>query len=111
MKGLSDGARSPSACLEKEGTGMVLRSVDCCELALMVTLTVSSVALPAPARVPMFAPPLISAAYVQHSQACFKKGEYDQAIAACNEAIRITPNFALAYAWRGRCYGGKSDYN
>ncbi len=42
---------------------------------------------------------------------CRGKGEYDNAIANCTEAIRLDPSLARAYANRGVAYGMKSDHD
>ena len=40
-----------------------------------------------------------------------KKGDYDEAIADYSEAIRLDPDYALAYWSRGMCYLFKDDYD
>jgi len=52
-------------------------------------------------------------ATVQHNQGVeyCNKGDYDLAIAAFTEAIRLNPNYALSYRWRGYTYGEKGDYD
>jgi uncharacterized caspase-like protein len=40
----------------------------------------------------------------------FDRAEYDAAITELNEAIRLDPNSAEAYAYRARAYNGKKDY-
>jgi Flp pilus assembly protein TadD len=32
------------------------------------------------------------------------KGQYDEAIRDCTEAIRLSPNYAFAYGFRGAAY-------
>jgi Flp pilus assembly protein TadD len=39
-----------------------------------------------------------------------RKGDFDQAIANFTQAIRINPNYVLAYVNRGIAYYRKSDY-
>ena len=43
--------------------------------------------------------------------AFFDKKEYDKAISAFTEAIRLDPNNELAYCNRGRAYVNKGDYD
>ncbi|GHU88878.1 hypothetical protein FACS189476_06760 [Spirochaetia bacterium] len=45
------------------------------------------------------------------TDAYFKKGDYNQAIAHYDEAIRLDPNNAVAYTNRGIAYSYKDDYN
>ena len=39
------------------------------------------------------------------------KGDYDQAIADYNQAIRLNPNYGMAYYNRGSAYADKRDYD
>jgi tetratricopeptide (TPR) repeat protein len=39
------------------------------------------------------------------------KGNYDQAIAAYNESIRLNPNYPAAFGYRGIAYQNKGDYD
>ena len=39
------------------------------------------------------------------------KGQYDQAIKDCSEAIKLKPDFALAWIGRGTAYDAKGDYD
>jgi tetratricopeptide (TPR) repeat protein len=48
-------------------------------------------------------------ALVKRARAYAKKGDYDRAPADLDEAIRLTPDSAEAYAWRGSIYRGKYD--
>jgi len=41
----------------------------------------------------------------------FDQADYDGAIQELNEAIRLDPNLAEAYAYRARSYSGKGDYD
>src|SRR6267154_2690128 len=41
--------------------------------------------------------------------AWYGKGDYDRAIADCNEAIRLDPQYAPAYSNRGNAWSGKGD--
>jgi len=41
---------------------------------------------------------------------CFDKGDYDAAIAAFTEAIRLDPTNAKAYGSRGRAYSLKREF-
>jgi rhomboid protease GluP len=52
-----------------------------------------------------------AATYVRQGAACFDSGEYDKAIAACNEAIRLDPSLADAYAVRGAAYAKKRQFD
>ena len=38
------------------------------------------------------------------------KGDYDQAIADCSEAIRLDPQYVLAWWNRGECWRVKGNY-
>jgi tetratricopeptide (TPR) repeat protein len=40
----------------------------------------------------------------------YYKNDYDRAISDFNEAIRLDPNFAMAYYNRGNAYFFKEDY-
>ena len=48
---------------------------------------------------------------MQKGKACFGKGDYDGAVAACTEAIRLDPKNEGAYCLRGLAYKGKGDLN
>jgi tetratricopeptide (TPR) repeat protein len=50
-------------------------------------------------------------AYNDSGIAHANNGDYDGAIAAYNEAIRLNPNYAEAYYNRGAAYYNKNDYN
>ena len=41
----------------------------------------------------------------------FSKKDDDKAVSDFNEAIRLKPNYAKAYYWRGRAYFSKKDYD
>ena len=43
--------------------------------------------------------------------AYYHKGGYDQAIAECDQAINLNPNYAEAYAGRGLAYALKKEYD
>jgi tetratricopeptide (TPR) repeat protein len=64
---------------------------------------VASSALPTPA--------IDAKAPFNSGNAFFDKKEYDKAISAFTEAIRLDPNNALAYCNRGRAYVNKGDYD
>jgi tetratricopeptide (TPR) repeat protein len=49
--------------------------------------------------------------YRQLGRAHAQKGEYDKAIADCDKAIRLDPQFAGAYLSRGTAYFQKHDYD
>jgi len=49
--------------------------------------------------------------YGNRSAAYMHKGDPNQAIAACNQALRIDPNYAQAYHNRGQYYTEKGDLN
>jgi tetratricopeptide (TPR) repeat protein len=38
-------------------------------------------------------------------------GEYDKAVADCDQAIKLSPRYALSYLNRGNAYFAKQDYN
>ena len=50
-------------------------------------------------------------AYYNLGVVCNEKGEYDQAIAHCTEAIRLKPDYAEAYVYRGAAHvaNGEQD--
>jgi len=52
-------------------------------------------------------------AKIQHDQGVeyCKKGDYDRAITAFTEAIRLNPNNISSYDWRGYAYRNKGDYD
>jgi uncharacterized protein (TIGR02145 family) len=50
-------------------------------------------------------------AYNDSGVAHANNGDYDRAIAAYNEAIRLNPNYAEAYYNRGAAYYNKNDYS
>ena len=47
----------------------------------------------------------------QKGMACLEKKDYDAAIAAFTEAIRLDPTNAEAYCNRGRAHGMKGEYD
>lgn len=49
--------------------------------------------------------------YTDRGDAYCGKGDYDQAIADYNEAIRLDPDDALTYIGRGDVYYSKGDYD
>ena len=49
--------------------------------------------------------------FVKLGNSCYHKREYDQAIADYSEAIRLDPEYAMAYYYRGVAYGDKGDYD
>ncbi len=52
-----------------------------------------------------------SAIYFYRGNAYYYKGEYDRAIADCNQALQLNPNLAEAYHNRGVAYGTKGEYD
>jgi membrane protease YdiL (CAAX protease family)/tetratricopeptide (TPR) repeat protein len=48
--------------------------------------------------------------HVRHAQSCLQDARYDEAIASCDEAIRIDPKLATAYVTRGEAYRNKEMY-
>ena len=50
-----------------------------------------------------------SAAYRGRGLALSRKGDYDTAIADCNEAIRLDPEDAVAYEARGLAHDRKKE--
>ena len=55
------------------------------------------------------AKPELAAESLKKGNAWLDKGEFDSAIAAFTEAIRIKPRFAQAYSGRGSCYRMKGE--
>jgi len=53
----------------------------------------------------------LAALYVNRCSVNHAKGDYDRAIADCNEAIRLDPKFAEAYNNRGNAYYAKGNYD
>jgi tetratricopeptide (TPR) repeat protein len=49
--------------------------------------------------------------YFEEGVGLFDQENYDGAIRSFTEAIRIHPEYADAYAYRGRSYAGKEDYD
>jgi tetratricopeptide (TPR) repeat protein len=49
--------------------------------------------------------------FVERGNSCVDKGDYDQAIANYNEALKLDPNFAAAYYQRSNAYRLKGDHN
>jgi tetratricopeptide (TPR) repeat protein len=47
--------------------------------------------------------------YTSRAQAHFSRGEYDQVIQDCGQALRLGPD-AEAYYWRGWCYLRRGEY-
>lgn len=37
------------------------------------------------------------------------KGDYDEALVNCNQAVELDPKYATAYGWRGTVYSGKGN--
>ena len=58
-----------------------------------------------------FLDPEDATAYVERGLAYYKKGEYDEAIADYDEAIRLNPKYAAAYESRGFAYRQKDDWD
>ncbi len=54
--------------------------------------------------------PSLAIAFSNRGNAYFNKGEYDRAIAECDQAIRLDPNVAVAFGNRGAAYSAKKDY-
>ena len=48
---------------------------------------------------------------VQKGAILSEKQDYDAAIAAYSEAIRLDPKYAAAYSNRGAAYGGEGQYD
>ncbi|MBL8794608.1 MAG: tetratricopeptide repeat protein [Planctomycetia bacterium] len=51
-----------------------------------------------------------AAAHRDQGVAAYRNQNYDAAIRAFTQAIRLTPNFAEAHRWRGLCYFRKGDH-
>ncbi|GHT85537.1 hypothetical protein FACS1894137_09940 [Spirochaetia bacterium] len=49
--------------------------------------------------------------HYEKGEASYNRGDYDMAIAEFNQAIRINPNYADAYIYRGIAYRNKEDYD
>jgi len=45
----------------------------------------------------------------EKGKACFDRGDYDGAIVACSEVIKLDPKNAYAFFLRGRAYGRKGE--
>jgi tetratricopeptide (TPR) repeat protein len=52
-----------------------------------------------------------AADYDRQGAAWVKKGEYDQAIADYNQAVRLDPDYAYAYNNRGKAWNRKKEYD
>jgi tetratricopeptide (TPR) repeat protein len=46
---------------------------------------------------------------LKKGKTCFDRGEFDSAIAALTEAVRLNPEYAVAYFVRGSAYSRKND--
>ncbi|WP_088894778.1 tetratricopeptide repeat protein [Leptolyngbya ohadii] len=55
---------------------------------------------------PLFAIPLLNRAKDQYA-----KGQYEAAIASCNEALAFNPNLQTIYSYRGICYFELKNYD
>ncbi len=76
--------------------------------AVVVLLT--SMALSCSNRGAMTGPSQRAVNSLNRGVAYGEKGEYDQAIADCTEAIRLEPTFAQAYYDRGVSYARKGEF-
>ena len=54
--------------------------------------------------------PGVAWAFANRCSGYGSSGDNDRAIADCNEAIRLDPNYVLAYNKRGYAYAAKGDY-
>jgi len=50
-------------------------------------------------------------AYLDRGNSYYRSGEYQRAIKAYNQAIRLDPKFAMAYNNRGLAYGHKGQHD
>jgi tetratricopeptide (TPR) repeat protein len=66
----------------------------------------SNMSTDTPSPNPLFAIPLLNRAKDQYA-----KGQYEAAIASCNEALAFNPNLQQIYSYRGSCYFELKNYD